>query len=225
MGAVATSQQYHESGHGWPGKWALMSSADPKYMSCHWSGDPTVALAGLSYGGNNNPQWWQVDLGAEYRITEIDIYGTSPGTHYNQGVVPKVCTADGGSSCSDCGTATLAAGLAWDGNTCDLTGRYLRLEKLLVNQNWHFCRVRVLGELAATESPTLQPTPAPEDFLQKCAVASEGFYLDNGIAKACFQPSHAKTRTCDGPGAENVLSVTCDNKFKRSGEAGKKPQL
>jgi hypothetical protein len=58
------------------------------------------------------------------------------------------------------------------------------------------------------------------DFLQKCAAASDGFYLDNGIAKSCFQPSHAKTRTCDGPGPEGVQSVTCDDKFKRSGEAG-----
>ena len=154
--AVTTSQVYDSTAaQDHPGDWALMSASDPGYMTCSWNeagtpaGDSSVALAGSNHGGTDDPQWWQVDLGANYRITAVDILGMNLVADYNSGVTPKVCTSYDGSGCSDCGSSTISTGdVLWAGNVCDLTGRYVRLEKPLISFNWHFCRVRVTGARA-----------------------------------------------------------------------------
>ena len=156
-GAVTTPVLYSNN-YGYRGDWALMSSSDPGYGTCNWGPYSTVAVAGSHYGGTDNPLWWQVDLGEDYQITELEIRGTNVGSYYNGGVSLKVCSASDGSGCSDCGTSTMSTGDSWVGNVCDLTGRYVRLEKPLEGQNWHFCRVRVTGALAGTDAPTPAPT-------------------------------------------------------------------
>merc|ERR1719231_1154737 len=72
------------------------------------------------------------------------------GATYNDNMQLQVCTADNGIGCSDCGSGTITPGTWWAGNTCDITGRFVRIERALTDQNWHFCRVKVSGEQLST---------------------------------------------------------------------------
>jgi hypothetical protein len=129
------------------------SNVTDGYYTTSWQPDPDV------------PQWMCIDLGAEYNISEVDIYSAlyDPGIYSTK---YKIQVAD--DSCTSSSWSTIYETNLGTGGTEELTGlsgsgQYIRLY-MTENANWYGINLNemiVVGTLTSEPTPTPEPTATP----------------------------------------------------------------